>query len=153
MPARDDPALVAVENALTAILRQANLHRLHESVAAGAGLTLDRAAYPVLGRIDQEGGRARLSDVAGALGVALPTMSRQVKHLEADGLVRRAVDPADGRASLLELTPAGRKTLQAYRNAWRRLLAQILDPWSVEDRALLAALLERLGQGLVSPAR
>jgi len=152
MLALDDPALVAVENALTAILRQANLHRLHESVAARAELTLDRAAYPVLGRIDQEG-RARLSDVAGALGVALPTMSRQVKHLETDGLVRRAVDPEDGRASLLELTAAGRQTLQAYRNAWRHLLAEILGPWSVEDRVVLAALLERLGEGLVTPTR
>src|SRR2546430_14291917 len=98
----DAPALVAVEPALTAILRQATLHRLHEAVAARAGLSLDRAAYPVLSSIGQAG-RARLSDVAGALGVALPTVSGQVKHLEADGLVRRAVDPEDARARLAGL--------------------------------------------------
>lgn len=145
----EDPSVAGVEEALRSILRQSGLRRLHHVVAARAGLTLDRSAYPILGRIRDEG-RVRLSDLAAGLDVTMPTISRQVKQLEAAGLIRRAADPADGRASLLELTGAGRRTLERYRAAWQELLAETLAPWDEGDRARLASLLGRLAAELGS---
>lgn len=147
MLALEEPSVAGVEEALRGILRQANLRRLHVVVAARAGLALDRSAYPILGRI-RDDGRVRLSDLAAGLYVTMPTMSRQVKQLEAAGLVQRAADPADGRASLLELTGEGRRVLERYRAAWRELLAETLAPWDEDDRARLAALLGRLSADL-----
>ena len=148
----EDPALIDVEDALTGILRQASVRRLHDVIAARAGLALDRAAYPILVRLYDQG-RLRLSDLAAALYVSMPTASRQVKQLEAAGLVRRAGDPADGRASLLELTPKGRRALERLRAARRRALAEILSSWDGDERAQLAVLLRRLAGDLASLRR
>lgn len=45
--------------------------------------------------------------VAEELGVDITTFSRQVKNMEAKGLLARRVSPGDRRVSLLELTPTG----------------------------------------------
>ncbi len=143
MLAVGDASLVAVEEALTAILRQANLRRLHDLVAARAGVTLDRAAYPLLARL-ASGGPLRLSHLANLLGVAVPTVSRQVAQLERTGMVRRTPDPADARVAMLELTDEGRGALRQIREAWRGALAEVLESWPEEDRTQLALLLGRL---------
>ena len=142
-----EDSLAGVEAALAGILRQASVRRLHLVVAARAGLTLDRAAFPILARL-REQNRVRLSDLAAALYVSMPTVSRQVRQLEIAGLVTRAGDPADGRASLLELTQEGRRILDRYRAAWREVLAEALRSWDDTDRTHLAALLRRLADDL-----
>jgi DNA-binding MarR family transcriptional regulator len=45
------------------------------------------------------------------------TASRQVQQSERSGLVGRVVDPADRRASLLELTAEGDRVLARMRQA------------------------------------
>jgi len=142
-----DDSLAGVEAALGGILRQASLRRLHHIVAARAGLTVDRAAFPILARL-REQNRVRLSDLAAALYLSMPTVSRQVRQLEAAGLVERSGDPADGRASLLELTREGRRVLDRYRAAWRQVLTEALASWDEGDRVQLAALLRRLADDL-----
>ncbi len=53
--------------------------------------------------------RARVGTLAAELGVSSPTLSDAVASLEAKGLLRRTPDPDDGRASILTLTPEGRR--------------------------------------------
>ncbi|ADG96723.1 transcriptional regulator, MarR family [Segniliparus rotundus DSM 44985] len=52
-------------------------------------------------------GPLRLGDLANRERVTAPTMSRVVTLLEQAELVQREPDPADGRATLLSLTPQG----------------------------------------------
>jgi DNA-binding MarR family transcriptional regulator len=128
------------------LTRQASLLRLHDLVSARGGLTLDRSAYPLLNQIlalQGAAGGGRLTDVAAGLGVAVPTVSRQVRQLEDLGLVVRTKDPIDGRAILLEVTEAGVDALQRMRVEWRKTVAEILEPWPQKDRELLGELLER----------
>ena len=89
-------------------------------------------------------GDARPSDLASALELDLSTVSRQVKHLEAAGLVVRRPDEVDGRACVLSLTDQGRDGLSAVRTTRAKLLDAVLTDWPDEDRADLLRLLERL---------
>ena len=145
----DDPTLIQVDEALLTLGRPAHLRRFGERVREGAGLPLDRAAYPVLRGI-AECGPVRLSDLAPRLGVQVSTASRQVKELEQAGLVERTVDPSDGRASMRALAPAGKDALKKLRESWRRALVEVLQDWPEADREALGALLGRLAADMVA---
>jgi DNA-binding MarR family transcriptional regulator len=90
----------------------------------------------------------RLGWLAAQRGVSQSVVSRQVGELEARGLVVRRCDPADGRAGLVRLTPAGRELLDDVARTRRRWLRDALRQCSAEDvraavrvvRALTAAL-------------
>ena len=56
-------------------------------------------------------GPRRLGELAQALDVAPRSITAKVDQAEADGQVRRVADPDDRRATLVELTPAGRDLL------------------------------------------
>jgi DNA-binding MarR family transcriptional regulator len=145
----DDVGVELVAGSLAMLTRQASLMRLHELVSSRGGLTLERSAYPLLNQIlALQGGR--LSDVAVGLKVAVPTVSRQVRQLEELGLVARTQDPIDGRAILLEVTPAGVDALQRMRTEWRTTVAEILESWPAKDREILGELLERFALELLA---
>ena len=63
--------------------------------------------------------------------------------LEAEGLVARQPDPADRRASLVAVTPAGTAAMAARRKRRRERMERILAGWSTDDRRQLARLLAR----------
>jgi DNA-binding MarR family transcriptional regulator len=48
------------------------------------------------------------------LGLDSASITRQVKALEADGLVRRRADPVDNRFTLVSLTDQGHKAVHTY---------------------------------------
>lgn len=153
MLSADDVGVELVAGSLAMLTRQASLMRLHDLVSARGGLTLERSAYPLLNQIlalQGQAGAGRLTDVAAGLGVAVPTVSRQVRQLEDLGLVVRTKDPIDGRAILLEVTDAGVDALQRMRVEWRKTVAEILEPWPQKDRELLGELLERFALELLA---
>jgi DNA-binding MarR family transcriptional regulator len=65
----------------------------------------------------EELGPARINALAAADHCSQPTMSTQVQRLEGEGWTVRVPDPADARASLVSLTPAGRAALGRARRA------------------------------------
>jgi DNA-binding MarR family transcriptional regulator len=149
----DDVGVELVAGSLAMLTRQASLMRLHDLVSARGGLALERSAYPLLNQIlalQGRGGGGRLTDVAAGLGVAVPTVSRQVRQLEDLGLVVRTKDPIDGRAIILEVTEAGVDALQRMRVEWRKTVAEILEPWPQKDREILGELLERFALELLA---
>jgi DNA-binding MarR family transcriptional regulator len=92
----------------------------------------------------------RVTDVATRLGLDASTVSRQIKHLEDKGLVERTPDPADGRASLVQISAAGQASMQAaFRRRYERIRA-VLEPWTDDDRARLQELLTRLADDLAA---
>jgi DNA-binding MarR family transcriptional regulator len=101
----------------------------------------------VLGRLDREG-PASISDLAAADRMRPQSMAQTVRDLEDAGLVSRRPDPADGRRSFVELTPAGLETLKATRAQREDWLTRTLDrELDAEERELLRralALLSRL---------
>ncbi len=94
-------------------------------------------------------GPLRPGDLAVREGVAAPTMTRIVAGLQESGYVRRAPDPQDGRAVLVDLTDAGAGLLVGERSTRSAELRKRVDALPEADRiALVAALaaLEQLGR-------
>ena len=142
-------ALTALEQALSTVVRNANVWRLHDLITEAAGVELDRAAYGVLAALEGDPG-VRLSTLADRLGIDISTASRHVHSLQQKGLVLRATDPADRRAANLSLTDAGRDVLTKVHGARCRVIERVVDDWDEGEIEQLAVLMERLGQGISS---
>lgn len=134
-----DPDIRALAEALRpALLRVSRRLRLE---AQKVGLSAQDAL--LLGHITKHPGIG-VSALADAEKISRPTMSAHIKRLEADGLVARSDDAADGRRSGLAITPAGLDKLEiirATRNDW---LATRLARLPADDRALLEAAADAL---------
>jgi DNA-binding MarR family transcriptional regulator len=92
-------------------------------------------------------GPVRISDLARAEQVRVPTTTRLVTDLERDGLVERVGAPDDARARLVRATAKGRRLLQKGRERRVKTLAKGLDALTERERSVLsraAMLLERL---------
>jgi DNA-binding MarR family transcriptional regulator len=103
----------------------------------------------VLGRLDREGTRS-IGDLASAERVRPQSMAQTVSDLEAEGLIARSPDPADGRRTLVALTAQGRETLEAdrrQREGWlARAIAEDLSPAEQQLLARATSLLQRLSE-------
>jgi DNA-binding MarR family transcriptional regulator len=92
-------------------------------------------------------GPVTLSDLAAAEQVRLPTISRLIKDLEAEGLVRRLKAGDDARVQRVAATAKGKKLLHEGRRRRVSRLAAELAALSAAERARLgeaAELMERL---------
>lgn len=72
------------------------------------GLTFAR--YQVLGQV-RWSEPVTLGSIGERLWIAPSTVTNAVNRLENAGLIRRISDPGDGRATLAEITPKGRRTM------------------------------------------
>lgn len=89
----------------------------------------------------QKYGPIRLADLAALEFISAPSTTRLVAELERRGLVTREVDPEDGRAFLIESTPAGEEAVVTARQRRSKLVADMMqnvkaDDWSSIERAL-----------------
>jgi DNA-binding MarR family transcriptional regulator len=96
------------------------------------------------------GGPLRISSLAQAEQVRLPTMTPIVAALERDGLIARQPDPSDARAILLRATPKGARLMAEGRLRRIGAVSDALRPASARDHARIVAALDIL-EGLVGP--
>jgi DNA-binding MarR family transcriptional regulator len=71
-------------------------------------------------------------------------MVRLIDAAEANGVVRRDLDPADRRRRVVSLTPAGDAQLTAATRTAREVQDELLAPLSAAERLTLHEYLERL---------
>ena len=141
-PSRPDlPAQLAVElHELVGKLRR----RLREQSDAG---DLPPSQVAVLRRLEREG-PITVSALARVAGVRSQSMGATVAALQAAGLVSGTPDPADGRQTLLSLTPACRKWIRQNRAAKQDWLLRAIDgelsAREQQDLARALALLNRV---------
>jgi DNA-binding MarR family transcriptional regulator len=84
-------------------------------------------------------------DLADALHVARPTITRMLHSMEKAGLVRRRPDAADQRLTRVELTEAGRAEEVQIRETAAGYVNATIATLPEADRRELARLLEDLG--------
>src|SRR5271170_7004121 len=115
--------------------------RLREQTHLG---DLSWSQVSVLSHLDREG-PATVTTLARAEGVRSQSMGATVATLEAAGLVSGVPDPADGRQTILSLTPAAQEKIKAGRAAkddW--LFRSIRAKFSSAEQEELAAAVELL---------
>lgn len=97
-------------------------------------------------RLLAEQGDSRASFLADEFGLTRASISRHVALLTDHGLIEQRPDPEDGRAVLLTLTPAGRKTLDAADARRRARFAALTEGWTDQERESVARLLAQLNE-------
>jgi DNA-binding MarR family transcriptional regulator len=100
-------------------------------------------AYVVLSRLGKEPLRGQ-AVLAEAIGADKTRIIDILDDLQERGLIRREPDPADRRARLLALTPAGRRLRDQVRRAIRREEERVLKSLPAEERAVFLRALHRL---------
>jgi len=91
-------------------------------------------------------------DLAGAVGIEGPTLTRHLDGLEQAGLVRRRQDPADRRAVVVELTPEGHAAHARLLEVVIAFDRQLRRGVSADEVTQLGMLLDRLAAN-VAPER
>lgn len=122
------------------------LHAAMRAVRREAGERLERARttpgqYRMLRVLARCDGPQRPGALAGILDVAPRSVTSKVDDAEAAGLVRRLPDPTDRRATLVELTDEGRKTLAAVAAERETSAGTLLSRLDDDDRHELLRLL------------
>ncbi|MFB7892783.1 MarR family winged helix-turn-helix transcriptional regulator [Microbacterium sp. NPDC056044] len=91
----------------------------------------------------------RMSTLAGYASSTLSRLSRAISRLERKGLVRRRVDPSDGRVTLAVLTDEGHDLLVESTPAHHALVEQLVfAPLTPSQVRQLGAISRRLAQAI-----
>lgn len=139
--------LDAIASALIDLTGCLNSPRQDDVLLGVAGVSLDRALFPLLVRLHVSG-PAGVADLAGQAGRDPSTVSRQLARLEQLGLVARPESQDDRRVRNATVTPEGMHVLGAITAARRQLLAQLVESWSAEERRLFPLLVQRLADAM-----
>ncbi|WP_118915431.1 MarR family winged helix-turn-helix transcriptional regulator [Mycobacterium shigaense] len=110
--------------------------RLNRLATQRIQMPLPAAQARLLATIEMHG-EARIGDLAAVDHCSQPTMTTQVRRLEDAGLVSRTVDPGDARAVRIQITPEGRRTLNAVRADRAAAIEPQLATLAPEDRRVL----------------
>lgn len=95
-------------------------------------------------------GPLRLADLAQTELVSAPSITPLVAELEAQALVSRTPDPAEGCASLIRVTDAGLEAVRVVRRVRQRVVAELLEPLAADEVASIEAALPAL-EPLIAP--
>ena len=85
------------------------------------------------------------SQLAEALYVEPPTITKMVQRMEASGLLERRPDVNDGRVSRVYLTDKGRELEQPVRDIWDQLETALTQGLSDVELALMSRILGQMG--------
>jgi DNA-binding MarR family transcriptional regulator len=106
---------------------------------------LSIAKFGVLGHLVDAGKAIPLSELAARVNCVRSNVTQMVDRLEAEGLVRRVLDPSDRRVILAELTEEGRKRQTAGTEQMRALEQLLEAKVGADDRAVIRRAMQALG--------
>lgn len=112
-----------------------------------AGLTLERALFPLLVGIERLG-PIGVVDLAGGVGRDYTTVSRQVARLEQLGLVERRSGSADKRVREATITPHGKAATDELDKAREQMALVMFKDWSESDFNELIRLMGMLAESM-----
>jgi DNA-binding MarR family transcriptional regulator len=113
-----------------------------------AGVSLDRALFPLLVRLSATAKPLAVARLADQAGRDASTVSRQLAKLESLGLIKRASTNEDLRFREATITKTGARIIATLRKARRRLLGQLLADWSPSECELFPCLVQRLTEAM-----
>jgi DNA-binding MarR family transcriptional regulator len=137
----------ALHDALIDIVSVINRPQRDEVMVQRAGISLDRALFPLLVVIERRG-PIGVVDLADRVGRDYTTVSRQVAKLESLGLVKRQAAAADRRVSEATVTAKGKAMTDAVDRARERLGRAIFANWDERDVAELVRLMRKFADAI-----
>ena len=114
---------------------------------SGPGDDRDKAAIGLLSVLMRLG-PVRAGSLAEHACLDPSTVSRHLKELEGAGHVVRRSDPDDGRATVLEVSPAGRELVATTTAQRIAVLESAVANWPTEDVNRMTELVRRLADDL-----
>ena len=138
--------------ALVDLIGFLNSPQRDEILLQEAGVSLDRALFPLLVRLGARGPLS-VAGLADQVGRDHTTISRQLSKLERLGLITRQDGEADRRVHAASLTPAGADIVYDITAARWRLLSRVLTDWTAADLERLASLNRRFVDALGAAAQ
>ncbi|KJC38080.1 MarR family transcriptional regulator [Bradyrhizobium sp. LTSP885] len=136
----------ALHEALIDIVSVMNRPQRDEAMVREAGISLDRALFPLLVVIERRG-PIGIVDLADGVGRDYTTVSRQVAKLESLGLVGRQAG-ADRRVRQAVVTPKGKTMTDALDAARERMGRIIFESWDERDVEELARLMRKFADAI-----
>lgn len=112
-----------------------------------AGLTLERALFPLLVTIERRG-PIGVVELAEGVGRDYTTVSRQVARLEALELVERRSGSTDKRVREAVITPRGKEAANAVDVAREKMALALFRDWPREDFDELIRLMRMFADGM-----
>jgi DNA-binding MarR family transcriptional regulator len=146
---RKNEQLRKLHRALIDLIGVLNRPQGDDIIIREAGISLDRALFPLLVRIERLG-PIGIVDLADRTGRDHTTVSRQVAKLESLKLVVRRARPSDGRVREALIADKGKAMVRDIDAARDRLFAPILAHWSERDFGQLAGLTRRFADDLLA---
>jgi DNA-binding MarR family transcriptional regulator len=86
----------------------------------------------------------RLGDLGQRLGISASTLTRNLARLKERALVAVSPDPTDGRASVIELTPAGRLAAEEQSLQEQQFFESIIEHLPADDHGGTLETLDKL---------
>jgi DNA-binding MarR family transcriptional regulator len=142
-----DEEIAAVEEELRLLF--VRVRAVWKEAAAAVHPDLQPVGYKILSAIVHRG-RMHAGAIGDALEIDKSVISRQVKQLERLGLAVSVPDPNDGRARIIEPTPAAVESVGQKASRLQQQLYTQLRTWSGDDVEQLATLLGRLADGVTT---
>jgi DNA-binding MarR family transcriptional regulator len=135
----DESARLRVLAALTARFSAAYLRWMRSQ----AGKALTYSNVRVL-EILESSGPTIMRDIAASLGMTPRNMTAIIDSLEEGGMVQRTAHPHDRRATVVALTPVGRREAERARQQALAWVADAFSTMTPEEQQQYASLLTRL---------
>lgn len=132
------------EKVLMGVIRAAESYkRVFSAIFKKYGLSFPQ--YNILRVLDaSERGQSRITEVSRIMLVPGANMTGLAKRLEKGGFIQRQADETDERATLLVITPKGKRTLKRIEKERDEGLRRMLEGFDEEEKRALVAQAKRL---------
>jgi DNA-binding MarR family transcriptional regulator len=144
-PKAFDRDAVVASFALRAVARR--LNDISDASLAHLGINAAKHSYLVV-LYFTSGGALSLSELSTLVSTSNATVTVVIGALERAGLVKRTVDPADRRSSIIKLTAKGRRVVESAVPLRHRDTQMAMRGLSRADRVNLGQLLLKIGANL-----
>ena len=112
-----------------------------------ARIELHSGQESLLKALEENDGQS-MSDLATALGVQPPTVTKMISRLAAQDYVERRASKGDGRQAMVFLTERGRRSIEGIDKVWKRIEKDAISGIDDKDRKKLRKLLRQVERNL-----
>jgi DNA-binding MarR family transcriptional regulator len=109
-------------------------------------ITLPR--FDLMAQLERQPEGLRMGEISRRMMVTGGNVTGIVAQLEREELVARVIDPLDGRAFVVRLTPAGRTAFAAMATVHEGWVAELFRDIPAADKTTMIALLDKMKQQL-----